>query len=178
MVEDSISVQAHQKPSREEIQEMFFIAARTGRDDMIADLLRAGADIEGRDPKGYTAIVLATYNGQRGTAELLLSLGANPDAGDTERGNTALMGVCFKGHADIAKSLVAAGADANVRNVAGQTALMMAVLFNQTEIIDLLLEAGADSTIADLNGNTVLTLAQMHGRTELIVRFAIGGQPV
>ncbi|WP_455274947.1 ankyrin repeat domain-containing protein [Rhizobium herbae] len=178
MIDNTMIVQAQQMPSRTQLQEMLFIAARTGRDDMIPDLLRAGADIEGRDPKGYTAIVLASYNGQPSTTQLLLSLGANPDSGDTERGNTALIGVCYKGYPEIVKELVAAGADANARNVIGQTALMMAVLFNQTEIIDLLLEAGADPTIADLNGNTVQTLAHLHGRTELIQRFSNGHRPV
>ncbi|WP_019832920.1 ankyrin repeat domain-containing protein [Sphingomonas sp. PR090111-T3T-6A] len=160
-----------QMPSPERLQELLFAAARMGRDDIIPDLLRAGADIEGRDARGYTALILASYKGQESTTGLLLSLGAHVDAGDSERGNTALMGISFKGYPAIARVLLAGGADVNARNAVGQTALMTAVLFNQAEIIDLLVEAGADPAVADLNGNTVVTLARMQGHHHLAARF-------
>jgi ankyrin repeat protein len=159
-------------PSAERIQELLFAAARMGRDDMIPDLLRAGAMIEGRDARGYTALILASYNGQASTTRLLLELGADPNAGDSHRGNTALMGISFKGYYEIARILVDRGADVNARNVAGQTAIMTAVLFNQKQIIDLLMDAGADPAVADYDGNTALTLAQIHGRTDLVERFS------
>lgn len=158
-------------PSAERIQELFFAAARMGRDDMIPELLRVGAMIEGRDARGYTALILASYNGQASTTRLLLELGADPNAGDSHRGNTALMGISFKGYPEIAKILVDRQADVNARNEAGQTALMTAVIFNQKAIIDLLMDAGADAAIADYDGNTALNLAQMHGRTDLVERF-------
>ncbi len=159
-------------PSAERIQELFFAAASMGRDEMIPDLLRAGAQLEARDVRGYTALILASYNGRASTTRLLLKLGADPDAGDDERGNTALMGLSFKGYAEIASILIEGRADVNARNVAGQTALMTAVLFNQRTIIDLLLDAGADASLIDHDGNTALKLAQLHGRTDLISRFS------
>jgi len=158
-------------PSQERLQELLFAAARMGRNDMIPDLLKAGATIEGRDPRGYTALILASYNGQESTTGLLLSLGAEVNAGDGERGNTALMGISFKGYPGIARLLVASGADVNARNFAGQTALMTAVLFNQLEIVNLLVEAGADPSIADAHGNTVTKLALMNGHQHLVERF-------
>ena len=171
MTEQPLPSDVARMPSSERVQELLFAAARMGRDDMIADLLRAGADIEGRDPQGYTALILASYNGQESTTALLLSLGAEVDAGDATRGNTALMGISFKGYPDIARRLVAAGANVNARNLAGQTALMTAVLFNQMEIIDLLVEAGADPSISDAQGNTVVKLAMMNGHHHLVERF-------
>lgn len=171
MTDQPIAAEPLQMPSPERLQELLFTAARMGRDDMIPDLLRAGADVEARDARGYTALILASYNGQVSTTELLLSLGADVNAGDGERGHTALMGISFKGYPEIARRLVASGADVNARNFAGQTALMTAVLFNQMEIVDLLIDAGADPSIADANGHSVATLASMQGHQHLVERF-------
>ncbi len=159
-------------PPMERLIELWFDAARMGRDDMVPALLAAGVDIEVTDAKGYTALVLASYNGQESTTALLLRHGAAVDGAHDAQGNTALMGVCFKGYLPIAQTLIDAGADVNRRNSVGQTALMMAALFNQGEIIDLLLENGADASVTDAANNTVRTLAIAQGNTELAERFA------
>jgi ankyrin repeat protein len=159
-------------PPMERLVELWFDAARMGRDDVIPALLAAGVDVEATDAKGYTALVLASYNGQEGTTALLLQHGAAVDGAHDAQGNTALMGVCFKGYLPIAQLLIDAGADVNRRNSVGQTALMMAALFNQSAIIDLLLAKGADASITDAAGNTVKTLAIAQGNVDLAVRFA------
>jgi uncharacterized protein len=159
-------------PSFERLQELLFAAARMGRNDVLPALVRAGANLEDPDPKGYTALILASYNGQGSTTGLLLSLGARVDGGDRERGNTALMGVAFKGYTAIARLLIDGGADVNARNFAGQTALMTAALFNRAEIIELLLEVGADPTLIDASGNNVISLARSQGNQPLADRFA------
>lgn len=164
--------EARELPPMERLVELWFDAARMGRDDVIPALLAAGVDIEVTDAKGYTGLVLASYNGQQSTTALLLEHGAAVDGAHDAQGNTALMGVCFKGYVPIAQTLIDAGADVNRRNSVGQTALMMAALFNQGEIIDLLLENGADAGITDAAGNTVNTLAIAQGNTELAERFA------
>ena len=159
-------------PPMERLVELWFDAARRGRDDMVPALLAAGVDIEVTDAKGYTALVLASYNGQESTTVLLLKHGAAVDGAHDAQGNTALMGVCFKGYLPIAHILIDAGADVNRRNGVGQTALMMAALFNQGAIIDLLLANGADAGLTDAAGNTVSTLAIAQGNAELAARFA------
>jgi ankyrin repeat protein len=159
-------------PPMERLIELWFDAARMGRDDVIPALLAAGVDIETTDARGYTALVLASYNGQESTTALLLEHGASVDGAHDAQGNTALMGVCFKGYLPIAETLIHAGADVNRRNGVGQTALMMAALFNQGAIIDLLLDNGADASVTDAAGNTVKTLAIAQGNAELAERFA------
>jgi ankyrin repeat protein len=158
-------------PPMERLVELWFDAARMGRDDVIPALLAAGVDIEVTDAKGYTALVLASYNGQQSTTALLLEHGAAVDGAHDAQGNTALMGVCFKGYLPIARLLIDAGAAVNRRNGVGQTALMMAALFDQGEIIDLLLANSADAEVTDAAGNTVKTLAIAQGNTELTARF-------
>jgi ankyrin repeat protein len=152
-------------PSPERVQKLLFEAARLGRDDMIPVLLEAGADIEGVDAKGHTALVLATYHGFKETADLLLDRGADPDG--TTASGSPLMGVAFKGHLAIARRLLAAGADPNLRNAAGQTAIMMSALFDRREVIEVLLGAGADIDAVDAAGNDAASLARMQGNESL-----------
>jgi ankyrin repeat protein len=154
-------------PSMERLQELWFDAARSGCDDVIPALLRAGIDIEACDARGHTALVLASYNNRISTTELLLSCGAAVDGAGDERGNTALMGIAFKGYDAIAKLLIGAGAEVDRRNGAGQTALMMAALFGKTTVVKMLIDAGADVAASDAAGNSAGTLASAQGNVEM-----------
>ena len=67
-------------PPMERLVELLFDAARMGRDEMIPALLQAGVDIEVTDSRGFTPLVLASYNAQESTTRLLLAEGALVDA--------------------------------------------------------------------------------------------------
>ncbi len=155
-------------PPTARLQELLFDAARLGRDDMIVPLLRAGADLTERDKRGYTALILASYNGHGNATATLLAAGADVDASDKARGNTALMGVAFKGFLEIAQQLIAAGADIDHRNDAGQTALMMASLFGHGAIVAALLGAGADCDLIDAAGNNAKSVAAAQNNAEMV----------
>lgn len=53
----------------------FFDAARRGDQVMVKDFIHAGYDLNVRDEKGYTGLILAAYHGQRDVVELLLAAG-------------------------------------------------------------------------------------------------------
>ena len=57
--------------------------------------------------------------------------------------NTALMYAVRKGYAEIARLLIEAGADVNMRTDWGTTALQDAKDNEQIDIVNLLIEAGA-----------------------------------
>lgn len=161
-------------PSPERIQALLFDAARLGREDVIPALLQAGADIGATNAKGHTALILAAYHDHGRTVALLLDHGALIDQGDTERGNTALMGVAFKGYAGLARQLLAAGADPHATNKAGQSALMMAALFGHGEIVDALLMRGADPHQRDAAGNSALSVATSQANETMQARLEAG----
>jgi ankyrin repeat protein len=158
-------------PSVERIQQLLFDAARIGAIDVLPALLQAGADIEGHDSRGHSALILASYNRQIAATDLLLAYGAAVDGPDAGRGNTALMGVAFKGHDAIAERLLAAGAAPDATNKAGQTALMMAALFGHGAIVDRLLAAGADPLAVDAEGNSAWSVARGQGNEMMVARL-------
>jgi hypothetical protein len=150
-------------------QELLFEAARLGRTDMIDPLVKAGADVNGYDPRGFTPLILAAYDGHLDTMEALIAHGADACKPDATQGNTAQMGVAFKGYDAIAARLLKAGCDVNAKNNAGQTALMMAALFARTGQIALLRAAGADAAIRDASGRSASSVAADQG-SDVIAR--------
>ncbi|RVT90559.1 ankyrin repeat domain-containing protein [Sphingomonas crocodyli] len=161
-------------PSPARLQQLLFDAARLGRIDVLPALLEAGVDIEARDDKGHTPLILASYNGHAAATEALIKAGARVDAPDSARGNTALMGVVFKGYEAFVDRLLIAGADPERANHAGQTALMMAAMFGRTAIIDRLLAAGADPLRVDAVGNSAWSVARGQGNEVIVQRLMAG----
>lgn len=157
------SAPSQELPSPERRQELLFEAARLGRTDLIAPLVTAGANVDARDARGFTPLILAAYNDHLDTVEELIALKADPCLPDRDQGNTAQMGVAFKGYDAIAARLVKAGCDVNTRNHAGQTALMMAALFARTEQIRMLRAAGADASLTDAAGRSAAAVAAAQG---------------
>lgn len=158
-------------PPIERLQELLYEACRLGRDDMIFALLQAGAGIETRNEKGYTPLILASYNGHAAATALLIAHGADVNGADGTRGNTALMGVAFKGYDAIAEMLVAGGADVGQRNNEGQTALMNAAMFGHAAIVELLLKQGVDPAAVDAAGNGAASLAAAQGNQVMVARI-------
>lgn len=110
-----------------------FEYARSGAFAALRALDWARADIEAKNPKGYSALMLAAYHGHADAARYLLQCGANPNTADAG-GNSALMGAAFKGDLAMARLLVEYGADVAARNAKGQTASDFAHLFGRAEV--------------------------------------------
>lgn len=142
---------------RLQLRGYFFDAAREGRLDILNEFMASSYDLNTRDEKGYTALILAAYHGQEAAVEKLLAAGVDPCIQD-RRGNTALMGAIFKGNLSIAKRLLHAACEPDQRNNAGQTAAMYAALFKRMEILNMLAARGADLGAKDMQGNDVASL--------------------
>lgn len=155
-------------PPPERRQELLFDAARLGRIDMIALLTGAGVDVNGYDSRGFTPLILASYNGHAEAIDALIDAGADPCKPDGTQGNTALMGAAFKGNDVIAARLLKTGCDVNTRNHAGQTALMMAALFGRYMQVDMLVMAGADPALVDASNRSARTVASAQGNAAMV----------
>ena len=73
---------------------------------------------------------------------------------DPMGGSSPLISASLFGKTEIAKLLIAAGADLNIKNNDGSTALITASFFCRPDIVKLLLEKGADKTIQNNFKNT------------------------
>ena len=108
-------------------EEQLFDAARRGDVPALQAALAAGVPVDATNAKGFSALILASYDNHLDATRCLLDAGANPNHQDST-GNSALMGVSFKGYPEIARLLIGRGADVNLQSGNGGTALLLAVI--------------------------------------------------
>lgn len=151
-------------------QDLLTAAALCDDEDAVALQLAAGANVDGRDSCGGTALLAtATAGSQRGAAALLRA-GANPNRGSTrESGSRApLLAALAAGHRTIASTLLDAGADANASTPGRRTALMLAVLDGDPALVDALLKKHVGVCARDENGLTALAIAHARGEPHVL----------
>ncbi|WP_298772463.1 ankyrin repeat domain-containing protein [uncultured Shewanella sp.] len=114
----------------------FFAAARTGDNTVINRFLEAGFPINQVNNQSYTSLMVAAYNGQYKTTQLLLQHGANACIQD-KRGNTAIMGALIKAEVSIARLLYAQKCDETLTNKSGLTVEEFAQYWGQSEALNV-----------------------------------------
>lgn len=116
-------------------------AAFAGDLDRVRALIEAGADVNAKDPRGYTPLWLASNMGHSAVVQALVN--ARADANWEGPGSsTALMQASYFDRIEIARMLIPVS-NVNFRNKDGITALMLARWNCHTEIVDALTRAGA-----------------------------------
>ena len=113
-----------------------FDFARVGDLRGFANLLSQNAklDLDAKNQRGYSALMLAVYNGEQDFCEALLRGGADVNSRDF-LGNTVLMASAFKGNLNILKLLLHFGAITTHQNKSKMNARDWALMFGRTEII-------------------------------------------
>ena len=84
---------------------------------------------------------------------------------------TALNIACIKGYADIAKSLLEAGASHSIRDCTGSAPFSEAVYHNQVHLIPLLAQYGADVNTVNSYGWTPLHVAAFQGNLQMVEKL-------
>jgi ankyrin repeat protein len=134
--------------------------------ELVAALLRAGADVSARDEAGNPALLYAALNQDRTVVSLLLSYGADVNMRLAD-GSTLLMTLIGSGNADPRiLSEIAERSNIDARDNAGRTSLMVAVLNGNVAGVRLLLTRHADPDQPDCKGENPITLAYRAYRDE------------
>jgi ankyrin repeat protein len=155
-------------------------AARHGRPDAIAKLVRAGADPELHDsgPNGWTPLLHAVHKNQLGSVRALLAAGAEVD-GRADNGLTPLMLAAAQGEAEIVEELLAAGADPRLHGPIGWTALEQAVGNGNPKVVNALLRMDPGLRLENHPRVWALrAMAWVAGRSELLDRIDRGREAV
>jgi ankyrin repeat protein len=90
------------------------LAAQSGADGVIAQLVEAGADIHVKTGTGATALMLAAAAGNVKAVALLLDRGADVHAQESAHGQTALMFAAAHNRAEVVRVLLTRGATPSV----------------------------------------------------------------
>jgi ankyrin repeat protein len=149
-----------------------FLAAYGGNADVLPDLLKAGASLNGEmtliGTSNSDAISGAVRHGYLDVAETLVKLGAPVDRTDARI--TPLVKAVLGDQVEMAKFLIAKGADVNHVDGNGMTPLLYAasIDFGSPAMIDMLLKSGARTEMKTKEGKTALELARQYHHTHLI----------
>jgi len=161
-------------------------------------------DLDGRDPRGYTAVHCAAEAGNLPMLELLLDYGARLDLdADENKLSLPVMIAMQAKQYDAAKLLREFGADvsaeaaaaygdlaalkeivgnkpsaATEQNAIKRTPLHTAAMFGHKEIAEYLLDAGVDPAQVDVEGNSPLFIAALHNNGEVVKLFVERGADI
>ena len=120
--------------------------------------------------------MLAAGTGMADSARLLLERGADLEAREQKRGQTALMWAAADGHSRTVETLIDLGADVNAASRRGLTALHLSVIKDDRQAIQALLAAGADPNAAAADGSLPTNIAAAYGHSKsLRLLLAAGG---
>lgn len=156
-------------------------AARKGDVRKVDELVKKGADVNAKDKGGKTALMQAAQRGKSAVVGALLENGADPNARDKD-GHTALMLAILEigpgkfsfvpftpllRYSTVPNSelwlsintLLAKGADFNIKDKDGMTALMHATNKGDLAVVQALLDKGADASAKNNQGFTAADLA-------------------
>lgn len=141
-----------------------------------------GADPNGRDALGKTALVDAAWSGvgDLNAVNALISMGANVN--QEQEGalhgmlpsGTALDVAASAGRAEICEALLEAGAFVNAKNRAGATPLMIGLGRGSIACVPTLLRYGADVNSRDTQGKTALMYLMSYSPDDPTIQSILG----
>lgn len=113
--------------------------ARAGDLRGLAHLLSVdhGLDLDAKNERGYSALMLAVYNGEQDFCEALIRGGADVNSCDAMQ-NTVLMAAAYKGNLYILTMLLECGANTKYKNKSQMDARDWALMFGRAEIVQYL----------------------------------------
>ncbi|MGE0257056.1 MAG: ankyrin repeat domain-containing protein [Alphaproteobacteria bacterium] len=153
-------------------------AADAGDAQAVRALIKAGADVNGRQPDGSTALHFAANRGSLPVVEALLAAGADAKAAN-RYGVTPLALASATANVAVVERLLTAGADPKTPGIGGAPVLMTAARAGAADVIRLLIRRGADvNAVEPTRSQTALMWAAAEGNVDAIKALVEGGANV
>lgn len=147
-----------------------FEAAATGRTKRLVELIEKDPSLANAySPDGFTPLGFAVFFGQPEVVTTLLNAGADINLPSRESMKvTPLASAAASKQTDIARLLIAHGANVNARAASGHIPLHEAAGNGNVEMVKLLIDNGADVNARTDDGKTPLDFAIEYKRAEVI----------
>uniref|UniRef100_H9GCQ0 Ankyrin repeat domain 27 n=1 Tax=Anolis carolinensis TaxID=28377 RepID=H9GCQ0_ANOCA len=145
--------------TNQDAQTPLHVAALYGHADLVALLLKRGADVGAKDASHAVPLHLACQNGHLEVVKALIENHAKQNKKDI-LGNTPLIYACLNNYQEIVAFLIQHGALVNLSNNQGNTSLHTAVIGSNEAVVQLLLQHGASTHIRNNKQCTPLDYAE------------------
>ena len=142
-------------------------ASLEGHREVVAYLLKQGADIEAKANLGFTPLLIASQNGNIEVVRLLITSGAEIEA-KCYLGFTPLLVACQEGHIEVVRLLISSDAEIEAKTNLGFTPLLVACQNGHFEVVRLLISSGAHVRAKDKTGSDSLFMATMNGHLHVV----------
>lgn len=114
------------------------LAARAGQSEIVAFLLKSGADVNAKNDWKLTPLHEAAIGGNGSVADTLLKAGADVNAVGGRHNDTALHIAAGRGHMEVVKVLLKYGANVEALDTIGKTPLQWAEERHHLDVVALL----------------------------------------
>ncbi len=155
-----------QKKANSKLNPQLFKEVAVNNSRAVVNLIKRGAEVNGRDQKNRIPLHWAAHKGHAEVAALLLAKGASVDARDCNN-RTPLHTAADEGHKEVAASLIENGALIEAKDTYSVTPFYLAACKGHKEMVALLLEKGAVVDTRDGNGMTALHRAACTGLVDV-----------
>ncbi len=150
-----------------EVSAIFIAFCQAGEAEFAEAVLEKGADIDGRDTSGNTALHIAAANSRTGTAAFLIKRGADIEAANKCR-ETPLMTAAGGADGKTVKLLTASGAKFEKENIYGDRPVHIAAARKNIAAMKELIAIGADINTRNRDGRTPLYIAEDLNNREMV----------
>lgn len=145
----------------------FIQSAEKGDEKVVSLFVDSGVDVDARDERGWTPLMMSSFNGKEEIALLLIRSGANVQAKD-KQGYGPLHWAAYNGFSSVVKLLIEKKAVVDARSNHGWTPLLQAATRGHLLAAGQLIAGGADVNLPSNDGWTPLHKAVASGHAEVV----------